>query len=125
LFVFLHHHILDWIAYAVNPGTLSVGRQETGMRRIERVYIGGKLTVPHGTELFDLFDPSKEEIIGQVRFNTSAAWNQYVTQTFQLRLSASKRVVMARRTQDVALAVYHLPRHCNLLGCGSDHECRQ
>jgi len=33
-----------------------------------------------------------------------------------LWLSASKRVVVARRTQDVALAVYHLPRHCNLLG---------
>ena len=25
----------------------------------------------------------------------------------------------------MALTVYHLPRHCNLLGRGSDHECRQ
>jgi hypothetical protein len=28
------------------------------MRKIERVYIGGKLAVPHGTEFFDLFSPS-------------------------------------------------------------------
>jgi aldehyde dehydrogenase (NAD+) len=67
LFDFLHHFILKWIGYAVNPGTLSVGRQETGMRKIERVYIGGKLAVPHGTEFFDLFNPSEEEVIGQVR----------------------------------------------------------
>jgi aldehyde dehydrogenase (NAD+) len=37
------------------------------VRKIERVYIGGKLAVPHGTELFDLFNPSREEVIGQVR----------------------------------------------------------
>jgi hypothetical protein len=46
LFDFLHHFILKWIAYAVNPETLSVGRQETGMRKIERVYIGGELAGP-------------------------------------------------------------------------------
>src|SRR4029077_5415689 len=67
LFGFLHHFILKRIGYAVNPGTLSVGRQETGMRKITRAYIGGELAVPHGTEFFDLFNPSQEEVIGQVR----------------------------------------------------------
>jgi aldehyde dehydrogenase (NAD+) len=67
LFDFLHHPILELIAYAVNPGTLSVGGKEPGMRKIERVYIGGKLVVPHGTELFPLFNPSEEKVIGQVR----------------------------------------------------------
>jgi aldehyde dehydrogenase (NAD+) len=67
LFDLLHHHILNWIAYAVNPGALSLRRKEIGMRKIERVYIGGKLAVPHGTEFFDLFNPSEEQIIGQVR----------------------------------------------------------
>jgi len=37
------------------------------MRKIDRVYVGGKLVVPHGTELFHLFNPSEEEVIGQVR----------------------------------------------------------
>ena len=37
------------------------------MRKIERAYIGGKLEVPHGTELFNLFNPSDEEVVGQVR----------------------------------------------------------
>jgi len=67
LFDFLHHVILKWIGYAVNPGALCVGRKESEMRKIERVYVGGKLVVPHGTELFHLFNPSKEEVIGQVR----------------------------------------------------------
>jgi hypothetical protein len=57
LFGFLHHFILKWIGYAVNPETLSVGRQETGMRKIERLHIGGKLARPLGLELFDLFNP--------------------------------------------------------------------
>src|SRR5246127_2887671 len=46
---------------------MCVERKESGMRKIERAYVGGKLVVPHGTELFHLFNPSEEEIIGQVR----------------------------------------------------------
>ena len=52
--------------------------------------------------------------------STSVAWNQYVSQMFSLRLSASKRAVIPRRAQDAALIVYRL-RHCNLLRRGSDH----
>jgi len=34
---------------------------------IDRIYISGAFVEPHGTELADLFDPSTEERIGQVR----------------------------------------------------------
>jgi aldehyde dehydrogenase (NAD+) len=37
------------------------------MRNIERIYVGGKLAAPHGTERFSLFNPSEEQVIGQVR----------------------------------------------------------
>ena len=37
------------------------------MRNIDHIYIAGAFVEPHGTELFDLFDPSTEERIGQVR----------------------------------------------------------
>jgi aldehyde dehydrogenase (NAD+) len=37
------------------------------MRTIERIYIDGAFVTPHGTELFDLYDPARGEVIGQVR----------------------------------------------------------
>ena len=40
---------------------MCVERKESGMRKIERAYVGGKLVVPHGTELFHLFNPSEEK----------------------------------------------------------------
>src|ERR1700690_1490591 len=36
------------------------------MRMIERIYIDGAFATPHG-EMFDLFDPARGEVIGQVR----------------------------------------------------------
>ena len=39
---------------------------------VDRVYIDGAFVEPHGTELFDLFDPSTEERIGQVRLGDRA-----------------------------------------------------
>jgi aldehyde dehydrogenase (NAD+) len=37
------------------------------MRIVERIYIDGAFRTPHGTEAFDLFDPARGEVIGQVR----------------------------------------------------------
>jgi acyl-CoA reductase-like NAD-dependent aldehyde dehydrogenase len=37
------------------------------MRIVERIYIEGAFVTPHGTEMFDLFDPARGEVIGQVR----------------------------------------------------------
>src|ERR1700722_9111949 len=37
------------------------------MRMVEQIYIDGAFVTPHGTEMFDLFDPARGEVIGQVR----------------------------------------------------------
>jgi aldehyde dehydrogenase (NAD+) len=37
------------------------------MRRVEKIYIEGAFVAPHGTQMFDLFDPARGEVIGQVR----------------------------------------------------------
>lgn len=37
------------------------------MQRIERIYINGEFVTPHGQEWFDLYNPSTETVIGQVR----------------------------------------------------------
>lgn len=37
------------------------------MLMIDRIYIDGRFVTPHGTELFDLYNPAKGEVIGQVR----------------------------------------------------------
>src|ERR1700730_9153447 len=37
------------------------------MRMVEQIYIDGAFVTPHGTEMFDLCDPARGEVIGQVR----------------------------------------------------------
>jgi aldehyde dehydrogenase (NAD+) len=37
------------------------------MRMVQRIYINGTFVAPHGTEMFDLFDPARGEVIGQVQ----------------------------------------------------------
>ena len=37
------------------------------MLMVEQIYIDGAFVTPHGTEMFDLFDPARGEVIGQVR----------------------------------------------------------
>ncbi|GAB2868473.1 aldehyde dehydrogenase family protein [Paraburkholderia jirisanensis] len=37
------------------------------MQRIDQIYIDGAFATPHGTEMFDLFNPATEQVIGQVR----------------------------------------------------------
>jgi aldehyde dehydrogenase (NAD+) len=37
------------------------------MRMVERIYIDGAFVTPSGNEMFDLFDPARGEVIGQVR----------------------------------------------------------
>jgi aldehyde dehydrogenase (NAD+) len=102
LFDFLHHVILNRISYAVNPGALFFERKGTGMRKIERMYVGGKLAVPHGTELFQLFNPSEEEVIGQVRLANEedardAIAAAKVAQLSLSRTSKAERVGMLKR----------------------------
>lgn len=37
------------------------------MQQIDNIYINGEFVTPHGTALFELFNPSTEEVIGTVR----------------------------------------------------------
>lgn len=37
------------------------------MQQIDKIYINGEFVTPHGTELFELFNPATEEVIGTVR----------------------------------------------------------
>lgn len=37
------------------------------MQYIDKIYINGEFVTPQGTELFDLFNPATEEVIGKVR----------------------------------------------------------
>jgi aldehyde dehydrogenase (NAD+) len=37
------------------------------MRTIEHIYIDGRFVEPHGRTLFDLYNPTTAEVIGQVR----------------------------------------------------------
>jgi len=37
------------------------------MQLIDKIYINGDFVTPHGTELFELFNPATEEVIGTVR----------------------------------------------------------
>ena len=37
------------------------------MQHIDKIYINGEFVTPHGTELFELFNPATEEVIGTVR----------------------------------------------------------
>jgi len=37
------------------------------MQLIDKIYINGEFVTPHGTELFELFNPATEEVIGTVR----------------------------------------------------------
>src|SRR5258708_36862862 len=34
---------------------------------MDKIYIDGEFVTPHGTELFDLFNPATGQVIGQVR----------------------------------------------------------
>ena len=37
------------------------------MRFIDKIYIDGSFVTPHGTELFDLYNPATAQVIGRVR----------------------------------------------------------
>jgi aldehyde dehydrogenase (NAD+) len=72
------------------------------MRNIERIYVGGKLAVPHGTERFSLFNPSEEQVIGQVRLADEEDARDAIAaakaaQISLSRMSKAERIDMLRR----------------------------
>jgi aldehyde dehydrogenase (NAD+) len=63
------------------------------MRIIEHIYIDGRFVVPHGSELFDLHNPTTGEVIGRARLGD--------VEDVRLAVAAAKRALprMARTTK--------------------------
>jgi aldehyde dehydrogenase (NAD+) len=71
-------------------------------RRVSHLYIDGAFVEPHGTELFDLFNPSTEERIGQVRLGDRDDALRAVAAARQAfpalaRTTKAERIAMLRR----------------------------
>ncbi|MEU0470300.1 aldehyde dehydrogenase family protein [Amycolatopsis sp. NPDC006131] len=84
-----------------------------GTNLIDEVYINGEFVTPHGTELFDLFNPATGQVIGQVQLAdevdaraaiaaAKAALPAWSTTTREERIDALRRLqsaVTARREE--------------------------
>ena len=57
------------------------------MRIIEHIYIDGRFVEPHGRALFDLYNPTTAEVIGQVRLGDA--------QDARAAIAAAKRALPA------------------------------
>ena len=88
------------------------------MQRIEHIYINGQFVLPHGQEWFDLYNPSTEEVIGQVRLGDAqdaqraiaaakAALPAWAHTTREERIAALRRMhkAVAAREADLLEAV--------------------
>ncbi|AUU83905.1 aldehyde dehydrogenase family protein [Leclercia sp. LSNIH1] len=88
------------------------------MHHIEQVYINGEFVTPHGTERFDLYNPAKARVIGQVRLADAvdgeraiaaarAAFPAWSKATKQMRIAALQRMqaTVAARHDDLLEAV--------------------
>lgn len=95
------------------------------MQRIEHIYINGEFVTPHGTEWFDLHNPSTEEVIGQVRLGDAQdaqravaaaraalpAWSRTTREERIAALERMHRAIAAREEalMDVILKEYGAP----------------
>jgi aldehyde dehydrogenase (NAD+) len=88
------------------------------MQRIEHIYIDGEFVTPHGDEWFDLYNPSTEDVIGQVRLGDAhdaqraiaaakAALPVWLRTTREERLAALRRMhqAIAAREDDLMEAI--------------------
>lgn len=84
------------------------------MQRIEQIYINGEFVTPHGEEWFDLYNPSTEGVIGQVRLGddedtrravaaAKAAFPAWSRTTREERLAALRRLHEAVVAREDAL----------------------
>ncbi|WP_321814974.1 MULTISPECIES: aldehyde dehydrogenase family protein [unclassified Paraburkholderia] len=72
------------------------------MQIIEHIYIDGAFVVPHGSEYFDLFNPSTEQVIGRVRLADA--------EDARAAIAAAKRAFPAFSRTDKAARVALLRR---------------
>lgn len=79
------------------------------MHRIDKIYIDGAFVTPHGDELFDLFNPATEAVIGQVRLADAVDAAQAVAAAKRAFASFSRtpkrqRIDMLKRMHSAVLA---------------------
>jgi aldehyde dehydrogenase (NAD+) len=72
------------------------------MRLIDQIYIDGAFVRPHGTELFDLYNPATAQVIGRVRLAD--------TEDARLAIAAAKRAFRSFSNTEKALRVGMLHR---------------
>lgn len=89
------------------------------MKTIDKIYVNGAFVTPHGTELFDLINPSTNELIGQVTLgdeedtrlaiaSAKAAFKQFSKTTKAERITYLQRLhqaVSKRESELVAIMV--------------------
>src|ERR1700759_1127071 len=93
-------------------------QRRLSMRAIDKIYIDGKFVTPHGEEMSDLFNPAKEEKIGEVRLGDAVdaqaaiaaakrAFPAYSRTSKEERIALLRRLhgAVARRTDALAAAM--------------------
>jgi aldehyde dehydrogenase (NAD+) len=79
------------------------------LRIIDKIYIDGQFVIPHGQEMFDLFNPATEEKIGQVRLGDAVDAKVAVAAAKRAfpaysRTSKAERIALLRRLHDAVAA---------------------
>jgi aldehyde dehydrogenase (NAD+) len=79
------------------------------MRTIDRIYVDGALVTPHGTEMFDLFNPATGRVIGQVRLGDEEDARRAIAAAKRAfpafsRTSKQERIGMLRRLHEAVQA---------------------
>ncbi|WP_176057861.1 aldehyde dehydrogenase family protein [Paraburkholderia sp. BCC1876] len=79
------------------------------MQLIDTIYIDGQFVTPHGSELFDLFNPATEQVIGRVRLADAQDVQDAVAAAKRAfasfsRTSKSERIAMLKRMHEAVAA---------------------
>jgi aldehyde dehydrogenase (NAD+) len=100
--------------------------QETTMEKhvIDKIYIDGEFVTPHGTELFDLFNPATGEVIGQVQLADEADTQAAVAAAKRAlpawsATSKEERIAALRRLQEAVAALRDEMRDAVLVEYGA------
>jgi aldehyde dehydrogenase (NAD+) len=90
-------------------GNISRILLEIAMHLIDKIYVDGAFVTPHGTELFNLFNPSTGEVIGEVRLADIEDTRRAIAAAKRAfpafsRTSKGERIAMLKRLHAAVLA---------------------
>ena len=79
------------------------------MQIIDKIYIDGAFVTPHGSEMFDLFNPATEQVIGQVRLADAQDARDAIAAAKRAfpafsRTSPRERIDMLKRMHEAVVA---------------------